>query len=213
MGKYASFLGRFGTPGGGPGPLMPKVVPEYKAQARTRIVEAARALFLRKGFSHVTMDDIAQELGVSKGALYLYFRTKTALLVEIQSRHRDEIMVTWEKFLDAGDIAEGIAHSLDTVFSGQVDISVWHELVAESGSDPDVRAALELDHKEDARLMRTFLKRLGAKGRITPPKDLDTAAEMILMLLQGYAVRVMLSGTVGDSRRKLIRALRLVLGL
>jgi AcrR family transcriptional regulator len=190
---------------------MPKVVAEYKAQARARIVEAARTVFLRRGIGHATMEEVAREVGVSKGALYLYFRTKTELLVAIQDRMRQEVLAGMEGLLEAGDIAEGIASTLDRIFSGKVDMSVWHGLVAESANDPEVRAALELDHREDLRLMRRFLRQLQARGRLPKLADTETAAEIVLMLLSGTAVRVMLMGGVGDARRKLVRALRLVL--
>src|SRR5262249_44521763 len=48
--------------------------------ARPRIVAAARAHFLAHGFSRVTMDDLAQELGMSKKTIYAHFPTKSALL-------------------------------------------------------------------------------------------------------------------------------------
>jgi AcrR family transcriptional regulator len=192
---------------------MPKVVAGYKVQARQRIVAAARTAFLRKGFARVTMEDVAQEVGVSKGALYLYFRTKTELLVEIQTQIRNEVLAGWDALLEEGDIAEGIAATLDRVFSGQADTAVWHGLVAEAASDPEVRAALELDHREDLRLMRQFLKGLQDRGRIPKVEDLDTVAELVLAVLAGTAVRVMLRGRVGDARKKLVKELRMVLHL
>jgi AcrR family transcriptional regulator len=59
-----------------------------KSQRRTRtadagrqqIVEAARAHFFSHGFRSVTMDDLAEELGISKKTLYAHFIGKTALL-------------------------------------------------------------------------------------------------------------------------------------
>ena len=45
-----------------------------------RIVEAARAHFFSHGFRSVTMDDLAEELGVSKKTLYSHFPSKIALL-------------------------------------------------------------------------------------------------------------------------------------
>src|SRR5258705_4466486 len=47
---------------------------------RQRIVEAARAHFFSHGFRSVTMDDLADELGVSKKTLYARFPSKIALL-------------------------------------------------------------------------------------------------------------------------------------
>src|SRR6266571_7622529 len=47
---------------------------------RQRIVEAARAHFFSHGFRSVTMDDLAEELGVSKKTLYAHFPGKIELL-------------------------------------------------------------------------------------------------------------------------------------
>ena len=55
--------------------------PNRKSVAgRERIVEAARAHFFSHGFRSVTMDDVAEELGVSKKTLYAYFPGKIQLL-------------------------------------------------------------------------------------------------------------------------------------
>jgi AcrR family transcriptional regulator len=40
---------------------------------RTRILAAARSVFLRYGFKRVNMNDIADAAGVSRPALYLLF--------------------------------------------------------------------------------------------------------------------------------------------
>jgi AcrR family transcriptional regulator len=48
--------------------------------ALQRIVDAARAHFFSHGFRSVTMDDLAEELGISKKTLYAHFIGKTALL-------------------------------------------------------------------------------------------------------------------------------------
>jgi len=47
---------------------------------RQRIVEAARAHFFSHGFRSVTMDDLAEELGISKKTLYAHFPGKAELL-------------------------------------------------------------------------------------------------------------------------------------
>ena len=47
---------------------------------RQRIVDAARSHFFNHGFRSVTMDDLANELGISKKTLYAHFPGKTDLL-------------------------------------------------------------------------------------------------------------------------------------
>ncbi len=47
---------------------MPKVVPEYKEDAKRRIIEAAMDVIAERGCDQMTIDDVAKKLGVTKGA-------------------------------------------------------------------------------------------------------------------------------------------------
>lgn len=52
-------------------------------QRKMHIIEVAIALFSKKGFKSTSIQKIAEESGVSKGAVYLQFRSKDELLLEI----------------------------------------------------------------------------------------------------------------------------------
>ncbi len=52
-------------------------------QARKRILEAARKLFLERGFEAANLDEVAQRAGVAKGTIYRYFDSKAELYVEV----------------------------------------------------------------------------------------------------------------------------------
>ncbi len=43
---------------------------------KRRILEVAHTLFIARGYRHVTMQQIAEELAMSKKTIYLYFRSK-----------------------------------------------------------------------------------------------------------------------------------------
>lgn len=47
---------------------------------RDKIINRATELFLTLGFKSVTMDDIANELGISKKTIYVHFENKTKLI-------------------------------------------------------------------------------------------------------------------------------------
>lgn len=47
---------------------------------REKIIDKATELFLTLGFKSVTMDDIANELGISKKTIYVHFPNKTKLV-------------------------------------------------------------------------------------------------------------------------------------
>jgi AcrR family transcriptional regulator len=57
-----------------------------KDPVRERIIANAEALFFARGFSGVTMDRIATELGISKKTLYQHFASKHQLLYAVVSR-------------------------------------------------------------------------------------------------------------------------------
>ncbi|SHI76158.1 TetR/AcrR family transcriptional regulator [Algibacter luteus] len=47
---------------------------------REKIIEKTAEMFLTLGFKSVTMDDIAQEMGISKKTIYVHFANKTKLV-------------------------------------------------------------------------------------------------------------------------------------
>ena len=53
---------------------------EKKAQTRERLITAAATVFARKGFAGTSLDEIADEAGVTKGAVYSNFENKQALV-------------------------------------------------------------------------------------------------------------------------------------
>src|SRR5262245_34187714 len=60
---------------------------------RRQIIEGARAVFLSQGFDAASMNDIARKAGVSKGTLYVYFKSKEDLfeaITEEQCRFQAE---------------------------------------------------------------------------------------------------------------------------
>jgi len=78
---------------------MPKVVPEYKDDARRRIIGAAIDVIAERGSDGMTVDDVAKKIGVTKGAVYWYFQSREALLAAVLDSLQAEIrQVTFESF-------------------------------------------------------------------------------------------------------------------
>lgn len=59
---------------------MPKTSDAAKEARRTQILDAAVRCFARTGYYATTIEDVVRETGLSRGALYLYFPSKEALL-------------------------------------------------------------------------------------------------------------------------------------
>jgi TetR/AcrR family transcriptional repressor of nem operon len=52
---------------------------KHKQNTRERIVNSARRLFNRKGFTEVTIDEIMRHAGLTRGGFYKHFNTKEQL--------------------------------------------------------------------------------------------------------------------------------------
>jgi AcrR family transcriptional regulator len=61
------------------GTIMARVTQAHLDARREDILEAARMLFLNRGFAGVTMQEIASEAGISTGAIYRYYSSKDEL--------------------------------------------------------------------------------------------------------------------------------------
>ena len=60
--------------------------PNVSEERKDQIMSAAEGVFTRKGFDNARMDDIAEETGLSKGTLYLYYKSKNDLIIAILDR-------------------------------------------------------------------------------------------------------------------------------
>jgi AcrR family transcriptional regulator len=64
-------------------------VPKFRRRAEARpdeVLDAALDLFIEKGFAAARVEDIAKRAGLSKGAVYLYFPSKEAIMEALVRR-------------------------------------------------------------------------------------------------------------------------------
>jgi AcrR family transcriptional regulator len=71
-----------------------------------KVRAAALRLFARHGFAAVSMRQIAAEVGVQAGALYLYTADKQTLLFELMKTHLEDLLADWQPPPDAGALAQ-----------------------------------------------------------------------------------------------------------
>ncbi|MEV4604971.1 TetR/AcrR family transcriptional regulator [Amycolatopsis sp. NPDC049253] len=74
-------------------------MPTSKVPTRDRIKAAALELFSTQSYGTTTLQDIADKLGLTKAALYYYFKTKDELLEEVSGPFLDgfELIVVREE--------------------------------------------------------------------------------------------------------------------
>ncbi len=72
---------------------------------KNNIIKIAANLFSQKSFHDVTMDEIAEKVGVAKGTIYLYFSSKDNLLFEILEHTFGSIEALLEKEVNTASLA------------------------------------------------------------------------------------------------------------
>jgi AcrR family transcriptional regulator len=63
---------------------------ERKARTRVELLVAARTVFLRRGFHGASLDEIAEEAGYTKGAVYSNFAGKDDLYLALLDTHYEQ---------------------------------------------------------------------------------------------------------------------------
>ena len=73
--------------------------PETHAVKRDAFVDVASRLIQTKGYEALSIQDVLDELGASKGAFYHYFNSKSDLLEAIVERMADAVEATWDEVM------------------------------------------------------------------------------------------------------------------
>jgi len=118
-----------GKGGGKPATRTRATSPLREAQkevARQRLVESARAAFEAKGYVDVTVDDIVQGAGASRGTFYLYFQSKSEILRALIDQLRGEV-ITAGLFDDLRTMGEPTVDGLQQWFEKYVDFYLHHK--------------------------------------------------------------------------------------
>jgi len=83
--------------------MAPKVSEEYKKERKRELIEAAKKVFIEKGFVHTSMQDIMDKAGISRGALYSYFDNIEHVFIEVL-KYNDQIDIQYFVPSDEGSL-------------------------------------------------------------------------------------------------------------
>lgn len=128
---------------------------EQKALTRERLLEAAARVFARRGFAGVSVEEIADEAGFSKGAVYSNFATKDELFLTLfDERTSQKLALVDDVFQGAEDLgsrARGGAARLSNVIERNRDwCLLFMEFWTYAVRTPDLRRKFA-DHYEALR--------------------------------------------------------------
>src|SRR5689334_25326361 len=104
-------------------------MPRDSTHTQQRIVDAAYALFRRKGYTRVSMDEIAAAAAVTKRTLYYHFTSKDHLLAAVLEAQHHLALAAFRTF---GDKLSG---SPDEIIDGLFrDLAAWSDTPRWAGS-------------------------------------------------------------------------------
>jgi AcrR family transcriptional regulator len=73
---------------------------EKKAATREALLEAAMRVFARQGYVATSVDEVAWEAGMTKGAVYSNFASKEELFAAVVERHQDQRLLALARSVD-----------------------------------------------------------------------------------------------------------------
>jgi AcrR family transcriptional regulator len=89
-------------------------------ERRQEIVATARELFQKKDYESTTMQDIMDALGIAKGTIYHYFKSKEELLEAVVEATVEEYIASMEKVLNESE-GTGLDKMRTLITSGNVE--------------------------------------------------------------------------------------------
>jgi len=155
---------------------------------REIVIEAARKIFARFGFSKTTMDDISHAVRKGKSSLYYYFKSKEDIFKAVAEKEiqmmRDEMGAILAKANSAQEKIRAYIINRLRMFKRFLNLyNVLRDEYLENYAF--IEKMRESYDQEEQRMISGILKEGVENGRFNI-KDLDLTANAIIIALKGY---------------------------
>ncbi len=178
------------------------------AETRERILDAAQAAILEKGFTGTSIDELICECGLSKGGFFYHFRDKNDLAKALLCRYIEEDERIFDDvFARAASLVDDplqvfllglrfLAEVMDDMPNGHPGCIVAIACYQERMFDSDLRALNAQAVLQWRRRFRHMLDEIAARYQPREPVELGELADMVSTVLEGGIV---MSKALGDS--------------
>ncbi len=186
--------------------MSPKVSPEHKERRRQAILDAALDVFIGKGYQLATINDISARSGLSVGAIYRYFPTKSAIMLTLVEERLGRLPELFARHIPrTGDPWERLTRSIDLFVSA---LRVRHPAtgrlllvtLAEAVQDGEVRRGLQERLSGLVSYLQAIIDEGVAQGLFRPDVDARALATILLCSADGVAVYWVTDGREIDLR-------------
>jgi AcrR family transcriptional regulator len=160
---------------------------EYREDAKKKIIAAALDVAAEHGWDAVTLDAIAQNVGVTKPALYSYFKNREALLREVTLEVVRNIQIGIETALAHDDDIYRIIRNLaELLFEQQKPYAnIFFQLPTRLRQGPKNHEEFVHVFDNSRIFIRDCLARMKSQGELLRAVDPDAAAYMIIAMTMG----------------------------
>lgn len=176
---------------------------------RSSIKAAALALFSKQGYRQTSVSQICAAAGMSKGAFYHHFPSKSDLFNQLLNDWLADVKVEIEAIKDQGESLAGLDRLAraftELLRTSGAQLPVLLEFWQAAGSDDEVRTAAGGPYRDFQKLVSDMLAHPDA-GRL-PLRERDAAARVLVAMGIGMLVLRMLEGSDVQAKdtRKAIR--------
>jgi TetR/AcrR family transcriptional regulator, acrAB operon repressor len=166
---------------------------EQALQTKKNILTAALDVLAEKGYSHMTFVDIAERVGLSKGAVYWHFSDKQSLLIELIHEFHDRrehlVAESAPKLTSIDNLCEHFVERTKVVMQDAACRKIafflsfqmeWTQQLLEASSD-----ALDELRKDLFQQVLNVLKEAKKQGSIKPQTDEKQTAIILISLWKG----------------------------
>jgi AcrR family transcriptional regulator len=175
------------------------------AATRTKILAAARTLFLRDGYVRTSMKSIADLAEVSEKTMYLAFATKAALLRQVihLSVRGDETETPLAERAEWRELVAGPVEEIFARFAAQNAILMTRTAAlialgeAAAATDPELAEYRDRAHADTRANLGALAAELNRRGALHPDTTEQEAADTIFALATDEGVYLRLTGECG----------------
>jgi len=195
--------------------MCPKVISEYKTEVKERIIQSAVECFSKYGLDRTRMDDVAQKADLSKGTLYLYFKSKEDLFyvicennLRVLKEQLSHIFATTKEDLVSN--AEQFYENFHKEEKRESE-KVFCEIIAESARNPKLQKILYTQRIKTFNVVREYLDRQMEKGFFKKDTDTEAIASGFVALYDGLIANEFLGVSVNHSKRSWRKTVRAII--
>ena len=172
--------------------MSPKVSTQYKINVKEKIVDAALIAFTKYGYDRTRMDDIADAAKVSKGKLYLYFKSKEELFYAISERNitelKEQLSTLFSMKEDVISNAEYFYESFQRNKTTTDLEKVFFEIIAESSRNPKLRKMLYEQRLKIFEIVTEYLNSKMQRGLLKKDTNTKAIASGLVSLYNGLSL-------------------------